>query len=427
MRRGVGPLQRLGGDPGGERRDPLGLLAIASELLVEQDRRQPVDPRLERGLAILVPEESRIAQPRRQHALGVARDDFRLLRLHVGDREKRRLQPSLVVHHREVVLVMDHRRRQHFFRQLEELDRKVARHDRRVFDEIGHFLQERRLCRDEAADAATELAGVRLELAPDLRFALRAIEDDEVLEQTALVVVERLDLDRAPRAAARRQEAVTVGVRAGPDVLHVGTLRDLGAADDERHDATAVHQHEPADRTREHELALAVLEVGVPPHLLRKREVAQQAAHDVGEHVDRGLATLAHAVGEVGALGVRLRSSVGTSTPYFFAKPTAAGVGSPSGLNAADTGGPVTSSSKSVCRSASFATRAVSRRGVLKPSAGDAGVSRSVLQARVEVRRHLRRSGPAASSRESPRTRSRSAVRDPCRAPRAARLCVPPT
>ena len=89
--------------------------------------------------------------------------------------------------------------------------------------------------------------------------------------------------------------------------------------------------------------------------------------------------------------GVSCRSSAATSTPYFLAKPAAAGVGSPSGLNAADTGGPVTSSSKSVCRSASLATRAVSRRGVLKLSAGASVVSRELLQPRVEVLRQLRR------------------------------------
>ena len=86
----------------------------------------------------------------------------------------------------------------------------------------------------------------------------------------------------------------------------------------------------------------------------------------VGQHVDRRLAALVHAVREIGRPSAsRAARAPSTSTPYFFAKPIAAGVGSPSGLNAADTGGPVTSSSKSVCRSASLATRAVSRRGVL--------------------------------------------------------------
>ena len=59
-------------------------------------------------------------------------------------------------------------------------------------------------------------------------------------------------------------------------------------------------------------------------------------------------------------MGVALRSSADTSTPYLRANPTAAGVGSPSGLKPAETGGPVTSSSKSVCRSESLAIRAAS-------------------------------------------------------------------
>ncbi len=81
----------------------------------------------------------------------------------------------VVVHHREVVLVMNHRRRQHFLRQLEELDREVTGDDGRVLDQVGHFLQQRRLRGDQAADAAAELARVRLELAADLRLALGAV------------------------------------------------------------------------------------------------------------------------------------------------------------------------------------------------------------------------------------------------------------
>ena len=107
---------------------------------MKQDGRKPLDPRLERCLAIRVPEEPRIAQPRRQHALVVARDDLRLFRLHVRDGEKRGLQPVFLVHHREVMLMMNHRRRQHFLRQLEELDREMAGDDRWVFNQVRHFL-----------------------------------------------------------------------------------------------------------------------------------------------------------------------------------------------------------------------------------------------------------------------------------------------
>jgi hypothetical protein len=75
--------------------------------------------------------------------------------------------------------------------------------------------------------------------------------------------------------------------------------------------------------------------------------------------------------------GVSSFSSAVTSTPYFLAKPAAAGDGAPSFPTAADIGGPVTRSSRSVWRSASLAIRAVSRRGVLKVSIVASGNSRS--------------------------------------------------
>jgi len=110
---------------------------------VEQDGRESIDPRLEGRFAILVPEESRVTKPRRQHALGVARDDLRLLRLHIRHGEKRGLQLAIFIDHREVMLVVNHRRRQHFFRQVEELHGKMAGDDGWILDEIRHFLKQR--------------------------------------------------------------------------------------------------------------------------------------------------------------------------------------------------------------------------------------------------------------------------------------------
>jgi hypothetical protein len=141
MDRDLGPLERLHREPRAERRDPVGLFAITPQLLVEEDRRQLLDACIERYLPVRVPEESRVPQPRGQHALRVARDDLRLFRLHVDDGEERRLELAVLVDHREIVLVMNHRGRQHFLRQIEELDREVSSHDRRVFDEIRNLLQ----------------------------------------------------------------------------------------------------------------------------------------------------------------------------------------------------------------------------------------------------------------------------------------------
>src|SRR5687768_13794111 len=124
--------------------------------------------------------------------------------------------------------------------------------------------------RHEAADAATQPPRMRFQLAPNPRLALRAVEDDEVLEQPGLVVLEGLDLDGPARAPAGRKETMPVGLGAGPDVLHVRprALRKLRSANDEWHHAAAVHQHQPPDRAREQKVPLSVFKEGVPSHLL---------------------------------------------------------------------------------------------------------------------------------------------------------------
>ena len=107
--------------------EALGLDLVAAGLLVEQDRVQPFDTGLERHLAVGLPEKLRVAQPRREHPLRVAADELGPVHLDVGHREEGRLQLAVFVHHREVVLVMDHRRRQHFLGQREELGRETRR------------------------------------------------------------------------------------------------------------------------------------------------------------------------------------------------------------------------------------------------------------------------------------------------------------
>ena len=208
---------------------------------------------------------------------------------------------------------------------------------------------------------------------------------------------------------------MAVGDRARADVLHERRLRGCGAADRERHDAAAVEEQQPADRPAEQQLALAVVEHRVPVHLLRERQAAQHAA-SARRAARRPRPCRAGACGTRGSRpsASRSRSSAATSTPCFVAKPAAAGVGVPSGLNAADTGGPVTSSSRSVCRSATRATRTVSRRGVLKVSTGAVGRRAARPSAApsthvAELRRQRRQ--PAGGHLFA--RRSRAAVRDP--------------
>ena len=94
-------------------------------------------------LAVGLPEELRVAQPRGHDALGVLRDRPLVARLRVDDRQERFLQLAVVCHHREPVLVVHERRRQHFLRQLEKAAVEEAGHDPGELDEIGDFVDQR--------------------------------------------------------------------------------------------------------------------------------------------------------------------------------------------------------------------------------------------------------------------------------------------
>ena len=95
---------------------------------------------------------------------------------------------------------------------------------------------------------------------------------------------------------------MAVGVRTRSNVLHRWSLRQLGAANDERHHAAAIQQHEPSNRAAERKIAFAVFEVRVPPHLLRERHVTKQSRHEIGQDIDGRLPALTNAVREIGAL-----------------------------------------------------------------------------------------------------------------------------
>ena len=75
---------------------------------------------------------------------------------------------------------------------------------------------------------------------------------------------------------------------------HVGQ-----AADGERYDASAVEIEQPADRAAEYQFALAILEQGVPVHLLRERQIAEDVAEQLRQRVDGALATDVAARGDV--------------------------------------------------------------------------------------------------------------------------------
>ena len=280
---------------------------------MEQQRAEPVDARLERRLAIGLPEEPRVAQPRRDDALGVARDRALVVRLGVDDREKRVLQPAVLALDRKVVLMVNQRRRQHFFRQLEELDARTCRR------------RPTGIRRDRAPRASRPESPRTTRLTRPCRRCALASSSRAILlwrslrsrmtkfsSSRARYSSNDAHLDGAAGAAARRQEAMAVGDRARRHVLHLAGLRRRRARDRERHDAAAVDEQDPADRPAEQQLAAAVVEHRVPVHQLRERQPAQRAAEHVRQHVDRRLAALLLPEGEVRALSASRRARAPT-------------------------------------------------------------------------------------------------------------------
>ena len=224
-RRGL-VLEERARDAAGDLLEPERLQRDSCRALVEQQRAEAIEARLQRRLAIGLPEELRVAQPRRQHALGVDGDGAGVVGLDVGDGEERRQQAAGVVGDREVVLVMDHRRRQHFLRQVEELGGERPGDDRRVLHQVDDFLEQAGVA-GAAGDAAAEAPRVRVELAGDARVPLLALEQHEVLAQLGPVVGHRAHLEGAAGAAAAGQHAVAVGHRAGAHVLDDGDAATL--------------------------------------------------------------------------------------------------------------------------------------------------------------------------------------------------------
>jgi hypothetical protein len=207
----------------------------------------------------------------------------------------------VIVDQRKESLVMDHRRGEHFFGQRQELVRERAGDHFRVLDQVGHFLQQH-LTAVLLRHAASASARLSVQLASDAFLSLAALEHHEILGKALAIIVESLDLDRPPGAAAGREEPVPEGDGTRANLLHQRALRPACAIDRERHHPPAIQEEHPANRTREGQLTPPIVERGVPLHGLGKRQIAQQPGEHVGQHVDGGFAANLLSVGEIGPL-----------------------------------------------------------------------------------------------------------------------------
>ena len=234
--------------------------AQRAQLGVKHHRVQAGQVALERPLAVLLPEEARVPQPRPQHAL-VAGDDrgAAVLGLRVGDRDEPRRQRARLVLQREVALVGPHRGRQHLGRQAHRVLVDPAHQHDRPLDEALQLVEEARVGLDPQPLALRQ----PLRLFADQPQPLVAVEHDPRSGQLLPVVREVADPDRP-----RRHEAVAE--------------RDVAALDRteaERHDLAVEQADDRVQRPHPARLARA------PAHRLGPGEAGQDAGQRLGQHV----------------------------------------------------------------------------------------------------------------------------------------------
>ena len=201
--------------------------------------------------------------------------------------------------------MVNHRRRQHFLGQRQELLGEVPRQHERILDQVGHLL-EQRLPDQRRRHASASPPGFHVQLTGDAAVTLAALEHDEVLGQALAIVVEALHLDGPSGAPARGQEPVPVGDGARSHVLHQSALRVGGAQNRERArrgPRTGTRSSGSGARTASSPLPSSSKRV--PAHLLGERQGAQRRRQDVRQHVHGRLAALLPPDGEIGALLLR--------------------------------------------------------------------------------------------------------------------------
>ena len=254
------------------------LVVQRAELRLEGHALQRLEVGVEAVLAVGAVEERGVGQARAHHAL-VAGDHLRrVAALDVGDRDEPRHQPALCVAHREVALVLLHRRDRHLGRQLEELRVEAAGERHRPFDQGRDLVEQRGVDDGVAADALRR----RRDAGAD-GFAPRVDvgHDLAALQQRRHVGRRRRQTDRL-----RRHEAVAVGEVAGAHPEYLGV----------DHLATEQH-HDPVHRAHELRLARA------PAHAPGDRQRIERRGHDAGQQRRRRRARLGAAIDQPLALG----------------------------------------------------------------------------------------------------------------------------
>ena len=176
-------------DAPGQGAGSLRLLAIAAQFLVKQEGVQTSQTVLESPPTIRIQKEPGVAESGHEHSLGISSDPRHVVTRRIGHGEKVGLQPASPIGHGKIVLMMNHRRFQHFGGELQKLIWERTGHDRWILDQVGDLVQERAPVGVER-HAAAHACGAGLELSRNTRPARLSVEDDVVGPECPLVVSE---------------------------------------------------------------------------------------------------------------------------------------------------------------------------------------------------------------------------------------------
>ena len=254
-----------------QRGDAVHLVGNAAQLFLEVDGGKLLRHRLERHLAVIVPEEARIIEPRREDA-AITRSNrlaaIGCLDIRHHDKMRRKIA-RLRVTHGEIFLVGAHGELDDFARQGEEIGVHVAEDDDRPFGKPGHLVQQALVLDQFEAARQADLLGLLL----DQQAAVFAAEDDRALS-----------LNHRPVLLERGH-----GERPAPvDTVAFGLIPGFQAIDLEIDHLAVENAEHPLQWPHPSEVAAA------PAHRFRPVEAAHHLRHercnDVRQRAARNLA-----------------------------------------------------------------------------------------------------------------------------------------
>ncbi len=175
---------RYAGDPAGKLPETHDLFVGGAEEGMEDDLLEILDAPLQGDLPVRLEEEPRVGEAGADHLLVSPSDDRRIAGQGVVDRQKVGEKLSLLVHHRKIFLVGDHRGDEDLPGKLQVFPIETPADDRRVFGEEGDRLEKLLVPQGLAAHGCGRFVGF---LADD-PLPFRGIDDDEMAPRLCEVI-----------------------------------------------------------------------------------------------------------------------------------------------------------------------------------------------------------------------------------------------